>query len=80
MAVKLKWYRFTLLLGNNMFAKAWDLKTMDVNWNLFFPDIKYLTDYNYDIVENEWTQKKYTRVEKILELALLFSKLLNSRF
>ena len=53
---------------------------MDVNWNLFFPDIKYLTDYNYDIVENEWTQKKYTRVEKILELALLFSKLLNSRF
>ena len=56
------------------------LKTMDVNWNLFFPDIKYLTDYNYDIVENEWTQKKYTRVEKILELALLFSKLLNSRF
>ena len=47
---------------------------------IFFPDIKYLTDYNYDIVENEWTQKKYTRVEKLLVLALLFSKLSNSRF
>ena len=26
-------------------------------------------------IENEWTQTKYIRVEKILVLALLFSKL-----
>ena len=35
--------------------------------------------FNYDI-ENEWTQKKYTRVKKLPVLALLFSKLLNHNF
>ena len=33
----------------------------------------------YDI-QNEWTQKKYTRVEKILVLALVFSKLLSQNY
>ena len=31
-------------------------------------------------IKDEWTQKKYTRVEKIPVLALVFSKLLNHNY
>ena len=80
MADKVKRNQFTLFVGRLCICEG--LKLFKLGCELKFISRRYKASckyFDYDI-ENEWAQKKYNRVEKILLLPLHFSKLLKNNY